>query len=70
MFNNIKKEKIMKAIYQKPVTRVGAETAEALMISASGDGETILPGGGSSSGNVTTSDSRRGKLWEDDDEDW
>ena len=61
----------MKAIYQKPVTRVGAETAETLMITASGDGENILPGGGSSSsGNVTESDSRRGKVWEDDDEDW
>ena len=41
------------------------------MISASGDGETILPGGGGSSlGGITTSDSRRGKIWEDDDEDW
>mgnify|MGYP007069872477 CR=1 FL=1 len=58
---------IMKAIYLKPEVNIVKLSSSAIMISASGNGESILgDGGNASEKNITSSDSRGG-FWDDED---
>ena len=57
----------MKAIYQKPAIKDDEFSLEAIMISTSNGGQTLVEDGGSTSGSVTSGDSRAWD-WDDDDD--
>ena len=58
----------MKAIYQKPAIKDDEFSLEAIMVTASNNGQTILGNGGNASNaNITDGDSRAWD-WDDDDD--
>ena len=58
----------MKTLYVKPETVVVLLSTDNIMIGASAEGQTIVEDGGSTSGSsITTADSRRGGIWDDED---
>lgn len=60
---------IMKAKYLKPTSEFAQFDIDDVMITASVEGETILgDGGDASSSGVTSADSRRGSVWDDDED--
>ena len=58
----------MKAIYQKPAIKDDEFLLEAIMVTASNNGQTILDGGGKASENNITSGDSRFWDWDDDDD--
>lgn len=59
---------IMKAIYQKPAIKDDEFLLEAIMVTASNGGQTILDGGGKASENNITEGDSRAWDWGDDDD--
>ena len=63
-------EIIMKAIYQKPAIKDDEFSLEAIMVTASNGGQTILGNGGNTSDNNITEGDSRAWDWGDDDDDF
>ena len=58
----------MKAIYQKPTIKDDEFSLEAIMISTSNGGQTLVEDGGGTSGSGITSGDSRAWDWDDDDD--